>query len=89
MAGCNCKKKVINNITSPDHIQEAKMFYDSIKDKVIEDFDDLDTLETNRIYLSLYPNSKGEGTTESMVRDIKYAIEVYGTRYRTSRKSLS
>jgi hypothetical protein len=84
--GCNCKrgKKVINNLNSPDHISEAKIFFQSVKDKPIEEFDDFDKMESRRVYLSLYPNSNGVPQLEPMMGYIKTAIEIYDVKYRKS-----
>jgi len=83
MGGCGCKKKnVINNLNSPVHIQEAKTSFELLNQKDMSEFDDFDILEVNRIYLSLYPNAKGMASVDSMMKDIKSAIQIYGTKYR-------
>lgn len=82
--GCNCKrgKKVINNLDSPDHINEAKKVYQTLSTKTIDEYDDFDKLDVQRIYLSLYPNSNGIASLESMIGNIKTAIEIYDVKYR-------
>jgi len=82
--GCNCKRKkqVTNNLDSPDYIIPAKESFTQLSTKKIEDFDAIDQMEVKRIYLSLYPNSKGTTSTEQMMMDIKTAIEIYDVKYR-------
>jgi len=89
--GCNCgnKKKVINNLNSPVHLEQAKISFQEVNSKEISELDDFDKMEINRIYLSLYPNSNGIPSLEGQIRDIKDALEIYDRRYRISRNKVS
>lgn len=75
------KKKIVNNLDSPDHIKIAKEIYNEVILKG-EPFNDLDKIEIYRAYESLYPNSSSKPSIDDAINKIKIGIEIYGTKYK-------
>jgi hypothetical protein len=86
---CNCKggkKRIINNLDSPDHIKNAEEVYNRvILGKDISTFNELDIIEIMEAYKSLYPNSSATPSVESAINEIKTGIEVYNVKYSRKR----
>jgi hypothetical protein len=83
MGNCNCKSKksTLNNISNPDHIQQAKLVYkETIQGNT--EYSELDKLVIYQTYAQLYPASSAKPSLEEAINKIKEAIEIYDVRYK-------
>lgn len=69
---CNCKKQVINNLKSTDHLKMAfDVYNDVLKDKKnYYDVDDLELSLLYPVYQQLYPNSSEKPTPHDVIEKI-------------------
>jgi hypothetical protein len=72
--GCNCKKtaQVLNNLNSKDHLKIAFDVYEEIvSKKTVEQYDEGDVFQVRNAFYSIYPNAKGEVSSQHAADTIK------------------
>ena len=75
---CNCKGKLMNNLSIPGYIRMAKEVWDRIKDIPKEELGEPEWQELNMIYWQLYPNSKGQPANDELYEIIRNASNYKG-----------
>jgi hypothetical protein len=83
---CNCgkgKKQLINNTKNQQVLNEIKSIYDSIvKDRNIEEIDDLDWAILYNAWKNLYPNASSVPTKEGVIKDIETSMQFLKVTYK-------
>lgn len=78
---CKCgkgKAKALNNLKSKDHLKVAYDYYHStLKQKTLEQMDDLDKVELKFVFSQIYPNASITDNYELMIQEISFAAQQY------------
>lgn len=81
--GCNCKKQVINNLNSNDHLLVVKDILETIVDvKPFDELDDADWLLIYQGYNTIYPNASAKPSKEEVITKLRDSQQFLKIKYK-------